>query len=94
MHAPLAMLHHWDMMQLNEDMNVNELNSMPLPVTSHGVTYNQLNLFKKLGTQQVVMHVKNSFQTLASLKNIGEVTVFARLLRFIWHIPRRNHSTT
>ncbi len=36
MHAPLAMSHHWDIIQPNEDMkNVNEMNSMPLLFTSY-----------------------------------------------------------
>jgi hypothetical protein len=33
-HAPSAMLHHWDMIQPNEDMNVNEMMSMALLFTS------------------------------------------------------------
>ncbi len=35
MHAPLAMSHHRDMIQPNYDMNVNEMNSMPLLFTSY-----------------------------------------------------------
>jgi hypothetical protein len=35
MHAPLAMLHHWDMIQPNDDVNDNEMNSMPLLFTSY-----------------------------------------------------------
>jgi hypothetical protein len=30
MHAPLAMLHHWDMIQPKDDIDDNDMNSMPL----------------------------------------------------------------
>jgi hypothetical protein len=46
-HAPLAMLHHWDMIQLNEDMNVNEMNSMPLLFTSYESYIGSTKSFQK-----------------------------------------------
>ncbi len=34
MHAPLSMLHHWDLIQPKDDIDDNEMHSMPLLFTS------------------------------------------------------------
>ncbi len=47
MHAPIAMLHHLYMIQPNDDMNVNEMSSMPLLFTSYESNIQSTNFFRE-----------------------------------------------
>ncbi len=46
LHAPTAMLYHWNMIQFHNEQNHRESMLMPLLFTSYDDYYNHQNLFK------------------------------------------------
>ncbi len=46
LHAPTAMLYHWNMIQFHDEQNHRESMLMPLLFTSYTIIYDHQNLFK------------------------------------------------
>jgi hypothetical protein len=86
LHAPTAMLYHWNIIQFHNQRNHRDLMLTPLLFTSYE-NYLQssksfqvsLNWIEKFGCQKPTKY--------------GQF-MFLRLLRMIWQNPRRHHSTT
>ncbi len=82
LHAPTVMLYHWNMIQFHDEQNHRELMLMPLLSTSYDNCLQSSKSFQeglKFGCQKPTKY--------------GQF-MFMRLLRLIWQIPRRHHSTT
>jgi hypothetical protein len=86
LHAPTAMLYDWNMIQFHDEQNHRELILMLLLFTSYDnylrslkSCQRHLNWIEKFGCQ--------------NQPNMDSLC-FMRLLRLIWKIPRRHHSTT
>jgi hypothetical protein len=86
LHAPTAMLYHWNIIQFCNEQYHRELMLMPLLFTSYE---NYLRTSKNF---QVSLNWIEKFGFLKPTKN--EQLCFMRLLRRIWLIPRRHHSIT
>jgi hypothetical protein len=86
LHALTAMLFHWNIIKFNNKQNHRESMLMPLLSTSYE------NYLRSLKSFQVSLNWIEKFGCQKPTK-YGQF-MFYRLLRMIWQIPRRHHSTT
>jgi hypothetical protein len=88
MHVPVAMLHHWDMIQTKnwdmiqhkDDIDDNEIDSMPLLVTSSERFIQSKNLLQEAWNSRSGDGVEGLFSNKC---NNHDVIDFARLLGWI-----------
>ncbi len=86
LHAPTAMLYHWNIIQFHKEQNHRELMLMPLLFTSYD------NYLRSSKSFQVHLNWIEKFGCKKTTKH-GQF-MFMRLLRMIWDVPRRHNSTT
>jgi hypothetical protein len=86
LHAPTALLYHWNMIQFNDEQNHRESMLMPLLFTSYD------NYLRSSTSFQVHLNWIEKFGC-QNQPNMDSLC-FMRLLRMIWQISMRDHSTT
>ncbi len=84
LHAPTAMLYHWNMIQSHDEENHRESMLMPLLFTSYDIYLRSSKSFEEdlNWSEDLTIHQKPNMDKL----------YFVRLLRLIWQIPKRHHS--
>ncbi len=83
LHAPTAMLYHWNMIQFHDKQNHRESMLTPLLFTSYDSYLQSSKSFQ--------VHL-NWIENLVAKKQPNmDTSCFMRLLRMIWQIPRRHH---
>jgi hypothetical protein len=86
LHAPTAMLYHWNMIQFHDEQNHRESMLTPQLFTSYD------NYLRSSKSFQV--HLNCIEKLVAKNQPNMDSLCFMRLLLMIWQIPRRHHSTT
>jgi hypothetical protein len=93
-HAPTAILCHWNIIQPNEDLNDNEMMSMPLLFTSYDSYLLSTKSFQEVLNSMSGDDYTEILLKLAQTLPETDDTNFARQSRLMWQIPRSDHSTT
>ncbi len=86
LHAPTAILYHWNIIQFHDKQNHRESMLTSLLFTSYD------NYLRSSKSFQV--HFNWIENIVAKNQPNMDSLSFMRLLRMIWQIPRRHHSTT
>ncbi len=86
-HAPAAMLYHWDMIEPNDEQMHRESMLMPLLFATYE-NYVQSSKYFQEGLSWM-----EDLNICQKPTKYGQ-SMFVRLLRLIWKIPRNCHSTT